>query len=90
VIRAALAVAAVSLAACGAEVYPVEGRMDLPPCTRDHPRSQDCTVTGPDMAIDMMTRPPDPRTQSNAAYQYRRYECERDRGRSAVWARPLC
>jgi hypothetical protein len=88
--RPLLLAATMSLAACAADVYPVDGRMDLPPCERGLPRSQDCTVTGPAMAIDMMTRPPDPRTQPNASYQYRRYECERDRGRSAVWARPFC
>jgi hypothetical protein len=57
----------------------IGGRMDLPPCTREHPRSQDCTVTGPDMAIDMMTRRPDPRTQPNAHFQFRQYEWQRER-----------
>jgi hypothetical protein len=57
----------------------IGGRMDLPPCTREHPRSQDCTITGPDMAIDMMTRRPDPRTQPNAHFQFIQYEWERER-----------
>jgi hypothetical protein len=69
------------VAGCGGAplIYPVDGRMDLPPCVFGHPREQDCTITGPAMAIDMMTRRPDRETQPNAYYQYKLYERERER-----------
>jgi hypothetical protein len=77
IFAAALAISAASCS--GVSIYPVDGRMDLPPCERGHPRAQDCTITGPAMAIDMMTRQPDRDTQPNAYYQYKLYERERER-----------
>jgi hypothetical protein len=87
-IRHLLLLTLAATAGCGAVVQPVEGRMDLPPCERG--MTQDCTITGPDMAIDMMTRPPNRETQPNAYYQYRRHECERDREGYPRALRPFC
>jgi hypothetical protein len=84
----ALALMGAAMAGCGATVYPVEGRTDLPPCERGV--TQDCSITSPAMAIDMMTRPPNRETQPNAYYQYRRYECERDREGYPRALRPFC
>lgn len=67
------------LASSGALAGHIGGRMDLPPCTRENPPTQDCTITGPAMAIDMMTRRPNPRTQPNAHFQFIQYEWERER-----------
>jgi hypothetical protein len=71
-----------SLAACtpsAPSVGRIEGRADLPPCAREHPRTTDCHITGRDMAIDMMTRPPDRQHQPNAYSEFRQYEAQRER-----------
>jgi len=68
------------LAACGPMdvVYP-GGNADLPPCTWPQQAPYDCHITGPDMAINMMTNPPDRERQPNAYAEFREYERERER-----------
>jgi hypothetical protein len=64
---------------CTHFVGQIEGRGDLPPCVREHSRTQDCHITDPAMAIDMMTRRPDRELQPNAYAEFRQYERQREK-----------
>jgi hypothetical protein len=66
-------------AADAARAVEIEGNRNLPPCNWHRRLPHDCHITGPDMAINMMTNPPDRQTQPNAYYEYKQYERERER-----------
>lgn len=57
----------------------IEGRKDLPPCLPRAPVVQDCHITGPDMAINMMGNRPSRQLQPNAYSEFVQYERERER-----------
>jgi hypothetical protein len=69
--------------ACGhVQVVYHGGNMSLPPCIWPVQAPYDCSITGPDMAINMMANPPDRQRQPNAYAEYR--ECERERRRASA------
>lgn len=57
----------------------IEGRKDLPPCLPRPPVVQDCHITGPDMAINLMTNRPSRELQPNAYSEFVQYERQRER-----------